>query len=192
MNPLFKPKLSEVLFTDTETWSTVDLKACGTVKYCEAADMLLGGFLLGDKYGVYDFSDDDYIIPQWVIDHANQGGWFCAHNALFDYIILKKHIPYLDISQFIDTMGWCGAAGIPMSLAKAGFHLEIPEDAQKVKEGTRLVRKFCIPRKPSKYNKATRSYPRDDPNVSSVRGQRHPSIGKEVESGCAKPGIPRC
>jgi len=163
MTEIFKPPVGTVCFTDTETFSTIDIKEAGTVKYAENAELMLAGFLLDGDYAVYDFDDPSTTIPQWVHDHAKAGGWFAAHNALFDYLILKPHIPDLRVDQFIDTMGYAGAAGLPLGLEKAGYHLGISEDVQKLKDGKRLVMKFCTPRKPSKHNPHTRVMPKHAP-----------------------------
>ena len=50
-----------------------------------------------------------------------------------------------------------------MSLEKSGEALNLDPDKQKLKEGKRLVKKFCLPRKPTKKDPSTRTWPKDDP-----------------------------
>ncbi len=149
-----------LLYTDTETFSTVDIKTAGTVKYADSAEMLLAGFLLEDQYDYYDYEHQPEI-PDWVFEHIDSGGWVVAHNALFDYVVLRKHIPNLQLSQMIDTMAVCGMYGLPLALGKASKALDLP--VQKYDGGDRLVRRFCIPRKPTKLDKRTRITAQDDP-----------------------------
>jgi DNA polymerase len=157
----FKPKVP-VLFLDTETFSETNIKTAGAVKYGENAEMLLAGFRLGDKYEVWDYTENK-PIPTWVFEHINNGGLVAAWNALFDYVILKEHIFSLKLDQVIDLMAMASAAALPMSLEKCGEALGLAEDKVKLKEGKRLVKKFCVPRKPTKNNPATRILPQDDP-----------------------------
>ncbi len=156
------PKYDKILFTDTETFNEVDIKKAGAIKYTDTAEMLLAGFLLGDRYEVWDYQEER-SIPTWVFQHVNNGGLVCAHNMLFDYDVLRKHIPSLKLEQCIDTMALCAVAGLPLGLEKAGDALGLSPDKQKLKDGKRLVSKFCVPRTPSKNNPATRVYPQDAP-----------------------------
>ncbi len=157
---MFQPQNKSILYTDTETFSTVDIKKAGTVKYCESAEMLLAGFELEGQYDVFDYVHNP-SIPDWVFKHVTDGGLVAAHNALFDYIILKKHIPNLNIRQMVDTMAVCAAHGLPMALGKVSKILSLP--VQKYEGGDRLVRRFCIPRKPTKHDSRIRITPEDDP-----------------------------
>lgn len=156
---MFEPQNEPILYTDTETFNTVDLKEAGTVKYCLSAEMLLAAFELDGEYHAYDYVHNP-VIPDWVHQHINSGGIVCAHNMLFDYVILKKHIPALRIEQCMDSMALCAAHGLPLALAKAGKVLGL---ATQKYDGGALVRRFCIPRKPSKHDARVRITPQDDP-----------------------------
>lgn len=152
--------MKNVIYTDTETFSTVDIKKAGTVKYADSAELLLAGFKQDDLYTVMDIGEK---VPEWVVDHCNSGGMFVAHNALFDYCVLKKVLPSLNINQMIDSQAVVAAHGLPMSLEKSGIALGLDPDKQKLKDGKRLVKKFCMPRKPTKLDKSVRVMPEDAP-----------------------------
>lgn len=145
-----------ILICDTETFCAVDIKTAGTVKYATAAEMILAGYKLNGRYAFWDYSIDQ-SQPVWVQEHINSGGKVAAHNALFDYLILKKHFPTLQLSQMIDTQAIVAAHNLPLSLDKSSEALDLP--VKKYKGGSRLIRKFCIPRKPTKLNKTTRNVP---------------------------------
>lgn len=150
-----------MMFVDTETFSTEDIKKVGTVKYAASAEVMLAGFKLGNDYSVWDFTEEVIGGPKvegWVVDYILGGGEICAHNALFDYLILKKLVPGIQLHQMVDSMAICAAAGLPLSLAKAGEAIDLSPDKQKLKDGTRLVTKFCKPRKPSKHNPSPRNW----------------------------------
>ena len=151
----------DVIYTDTETFSDVDIKKAGTVKYTDSAELMLAGFKQGDRYEVYDAFEPDTVMPKWVKDHVKAGGKLVAHNALFDFGILNKKLPELRIEQMIDSQAIVAAHGLPLSLEKSGEAMGLSPDKQKLKDGKRLVRKFCMPRKPTKSNPATRIYPKD-------------------------------
>lgn len=150
-----------IIFTDTETFSTVDIKTAGAVKYAQNAEMLLAGFKLNNEYEYYDYHHNPEV-PEWVYLHIERGGFLAAHNALFDYLILKPHIPTLTIEQMVDTQAIVAAHGLPLSLEKSGAALNL--DKQKYKGGARLIKLFCIPRKPTKYNESTRVHACDEPD----------------------------
>ena len=153
--------MDEILFLDVETFSTVDIKKAGTVKYADSAELLLAGFQLCGNYEVYDYSMEDCTIPPFVIEHIRNGGMCAAHNALFDFCILSRYIPELKIEQMVDTQAIVASYGLPMSLDKAGKALGIDEDKAKSTKGKALIRKFCMPRKPTKNDPSTRAYPKD-------------------------------
>lgn len=156
---MFEPQNEPILYTDTETFSTVDIKTAGTVKYCDSVEMLLAAFELDGEYHAYDYVHNP-TIPDWVLSHIKRGGLVCAHNMLFDYVVLKKHIPELDIAQCMDSMAIVAAHGLPLALAKAGKALNLP--VQKY-DGGSLVRRFCMPRTPTKHDPRIRITPEDDP-----------------------------
>lgn len=158
----YEPTDSNILWCDTETFSETDIKTAGTVKYTDHAEMLLVGFKLGDRYEAVDIYHGE-TIPSWVKDHIKHGGLVGAHNALFDYLVLLPKLPFLRVHQMIDTQAIVAAHGLPLSLEKAGKALGLDEDKQKLKDGKRLVRLFCIPRKPTKTNPNTRLLPEDAP-----------------------------
>lgn len=143
-------KLEDILCVDTETRTSIDIKTAGTVKYATSAEMILGGFRLGDKYHVYDISDNP-AIPDWVVDHIDSGGIVCAHNYLFDYLVLRQYLPNLTLEQGMDTAATCAAHSLPISLEKAGEALRLPSDKKKLADGKRLIRRFCIPGENGEY-----------------------------------------
>lgn len=150
------------LYIDSETFSSVDIKKAGGIKYAKSCEMMLCGFKLNGQYEYFDFSvPSKTVIPEWVVNHINHGGEVVCHNAIFDYCVLLPHIPQLKLEQMTDTMAICGALGLPLGLDKATKALGA--DIGKYAGGSRLITKFCMPRKPSKLNPLTRWMPSDAP-----------------------------
>lgn len=90
-----------------------------------------------------------------------------AHNSQFEQRIWREvMVPVHGAPEVADHRWRCtaimsAASGLPRSLEHVGQALQLP--IQKDKEGSRLIRIFCIPRKPTKANPATRIYPWDQP-----------------------------
>lgn len=104
--------------------------------------------------------------PTALFDYIASGGLIEAWNCAFEYwiwsrICVKKYgWPELPQSQLRDAMAKSRAFGLPGSLADAGRVLGIQN--QKDKDGTRLLKKFSIPRNPTKNNARTRITPSED------------------------------
>lgn len=101
--------------------------------------------------------------PKDLFDHIETGGLIQAWNSQFEYWIWE-HIchkrmgwPVLPLEQLRDGMPRAFAWGIPGALLKAGAAIGSP--LQKDKDGTRLIRKFCIGRNPTIKDDRDRIYP---------------------------------
>ena len=163
----------KVLHIDIETYSSVDLARCGVYRYAEAPGfelMLLGYSVDGGPVHVVDLTAGEEI-PQEIIDallDPNVEKW--AHNANFERIGLSRFLRdrgLLPEGAYIDPGGWrctmvlSASLGLPMSLADVGKALGL--DKQKMVGGKNLIRRFCVPQKPTKANGGrTRILPEDD------------------------------
>lgn len=164
------------LHIDLETYSSVDLTACGVYKYAEAPDfdVLLFGYAVdGPPAHVVDLTAGEEV-PQDVLDALTDTSVTkVAHNASFERVCLSRYLRdrgVLRAGEFIDSTGWqCtmvhGASlGLPRSLADVGLVLRL--DDQKMTEGKDLIRRFSIPQRPTKTNGGrTRILPEDDPEA---------------------------
>lgn len=111
-----------------------------------------------------------YATPPWgLIDAIKNGARVHAHNAQFEYAIWHGVLhrvrpdlfPKIPFEQFHCTMALAANFSYPLSLDEAGK--AVGADYTKDKDGKRLIRKFCMPRRPSKNNPSTRVFPWDDP-----------------------------
>lgn len=153
------------VFIDFETYSDVELKKHGSARYMQYAEPLILAIKQHGRMSVcaeYDPLIRLDIMRRWVLRRLSiPEVVFVAHNYSFEKQMMEKIIREpISPSRFICTMALCAKLGLPLSLEKAAAHLGL---AEKDKEGTRLIRKFSIPQKPTKKNGGvTRIYPGDD------------------------------
>jgi len=92
--------------------------------------------------------------PRDIVEHVEAGDTVSAHNNQFERLLWqciltpKYGWPKLRTEQCRCTAATAAAMALPRSLDGLGAALDLP--VQKDKEGTRLIRKFSIPRKPRK------------------------------------------
>lgn len=88
---------------------------------------------------------------------------FTAFNARFERIIWQRFGIEVPLERWLCVMCWAYAMAFNGGLREVGEQLGIPADEGKLKGGTRLITKFCAPRKPTKNNTSTRVMPDDAP-----------------------------
>lgn len=104
--------------------------------------------------------------PEDLHAHIAGGGLVEAWNAFFEAMVwhyvchARLGWPPLPIAQLRDAMAKSRAYCLPGSLASAGRVLAI--DAAKLDDGKRLIKKFSIPRNPTKHDPRLRIRPADD------------------------------
>ena len=155
------------LSIDLETYSSQDIKAVGAQRYMASDDfeILLFAYAWNDSgVQVIDLARGE-TIPRGLIEALKDPHVIKrAYNAAFEYNALSWFYGPLDASQWRDTMLHAMYCGYPASLAAAGAALGLPEDKQKLKIGSALIRYFCVPCNPTKSNGGrTRNLPEHDP-----------------------------
>ena len=175
-----------ILHIDLETYSSVDLAACGVYKYAESLDfkILLFGYAWGDDpVEVLNLMEED--LPFSLVSAlADENITKVAHNANFERVCLTRYVKeyakrnilgdavkekltedgFLPPEQWKDTMVIAAENGYPASLGQLGPALGLDEDKVKLATGKRLIQYFCKPCKPTKANgKRTRNLPEHDP-----------------------------
>lgn len=147
---------------DIETYSSVNLQKCGVYKYAESNDfeiMLFGYSIDGGDVKVVDLalgeSIPDDVLNALMDDSVTK--W--AFNAQFERICLSMYLrhkgilvdeDYLSPKSWCCTMVWSAILGLPLSLEGVGAVLGL--EKQKLTEGKRLIKYFCVPCAPTKVN----------------------------------------
>ena len=162
------PTERRLLYTDIETFSSVDLRSAGAFKYIESPDfeIMLVAYAWGDEpVKVLDlFDPNDREEMQDVLAGLHDPNTLkIAHNNAFERNAYRRQYGfYQPPEEWDDTMILCAMNGLPMSLDAAGAALQLPE--QKLKEGTALINYFCKPCKPTISNGGrTRNLPHHAP-----------------------------
>lgn len=182
MNYCKKP----ILHIDLETYSSVDLAACGVYKYAESLDfkILLFGYAWNDgQVEVLDLTKQDLPVTLFYA-LTDPNTIKVAHNANFERVCLTNYIKrekrikffrknlmdqftpegFLPPEQWKDTMIMAAENGYPSSLGQLGPALGIEDDKVKLATGKRLIQYFCKPCKPTKANGGRwKNLPEHDP-----------------------------
>jgi hypothetical protein len=165
--------MADIFSLDFETYSTADLKNFGAYRYASdpSTEILIfaiakndGRVLVWDLLNSFGQNDAAFCLFKEAID---TGGLIYAHNAQFEAAIcryvLKRQFSRLrcpKLDQWRCTAAMARRAAIPSSLAGVGDFLGL--DVVKDKTGAALIRKFSIPRWPTKGDPRTRIEPQDD------------------------------
>lgn len=137
-----------ILWFDLETYSECDLKKAGAHRYAEdpTTEVLLFGYALDDEPAdVWDATQGpmpsrlDAILRDPDVQLR-------AHNCAFDSQLINVTLGYnLPVTRYFCTMAMAMTLGLPASLAELGTVVGLSEKDAKLKEGKRLVRRFCLP-----------------------------------------------
>jgi len=135
------------LYLDTETYSALDLKKVGTYHYAEHCEVMLIQYAVDDgPVHMWDHNGGQPPpdLAAWV---EASGARVVAHNAMFDRNVLslgnlRMEIP---IERWECTMVHAMQHALPGNMDELGRVLGLPEDQRKLKEGKRLIQRFCKP-----------------------------------------------
>ena len=138
--------MSEVLYLDTETYSSIPLKD-GVHKYSEAVEVMIVAYALDDgPVNVWDVTSGEPMPEALSQALADESVMVWAHNVAFDRTVLKASLG-IDIALERWRCSMCLAYmhSMPGSLDSLCAALEVAQDKRKLKSGKDLVRLFCIP-----------------------------------------------
>ena len=150
------------VFHDLETRSRRGIKH-GTWAYGEDATVLLWAFAIDDgPVSVWDMTTGGAMPAELEAALAEPDCIHVWHNgAMFDLPILKLVLGIvLPAERVHDTLSIALAHSLPGALGKLCDILRVPTDQAKDKDGKRLIRLFCAPRKDGGFNDSA-SHPAD-------------------------------
>ena len=139
------------LSLDLETASDVDLLKFGLDNYSRNGRILMCAYAYDDApvklweshKGRMPADLREGLRDPTILKHA--------FNAQFERVMLSRCLGIdVPIEQWRDTMVQALYLSLPGKLSEAGPIVGIDEDKQKLSDGRRLIRKFCMPRKPTK------------------------------------------
>lgn len=155
---------TKVLSIDLETRSDVDIGKCGVYRYCEGDfSILLFAYAFDDEeVKIIDMALGEEL-PEEVLSAIEDPAVIkSAWNAQFERTCIGHYLGHrLDSEQWQCSMVWAASLSLPLALKNAAMALRTGE--QKDRAGDALIRKFSVPRKATKTNKAKWNEPSDDP-----------------------------
>ena len=162
---LLQPEKKSVLSIDLETYSDVDLSACGVYRYVEGDfHILLFAYAFDDEpVKIIDLACGEEL-PAEVKDAIFDDSIIkAAWNASFERTCLSQYFgTRLSPDSWQCSMVWAASLSLPLSLKNAAAVLKTGE--QKDKAGEALIRYFSVPCRPTKTNGGrTRNLPEHAP-----------------------------
>jgi DNA polymerase len=139
------------LYIDFETYSNMELTACGVRKYVEAKEfkVLLMCYAFDDGEVQVMESPEKEKLQEFFRHCARENKMYvCAHNANFERAVIRYGLGVTEISdtQYRCSMTNALAHGLPPSLASLSSIFNLGENG-KLESGTSLIHAFCIPDK---------------------------------------------
>lgn len=143
-----------ILSIDIETYSDVDLAKCGVYRYVDSPqfEVLLVAYAVDDEpVTVVDLACGE-SLPAPIREMLGDDRVIkAAFNANFERICLSKWLnEAYSPSSWQCTAVQAASLALPQTLSLVGRTLNLPH--QKLEEGKNLIRKFCVPTKPSRQN----------------------------------------
>lgn len=174
-----------MLHMDVESFSLLSVKDVGAWRYWEdpSTEVLCLSWAI-DNGPVHTWRQGDPVPP--ILAECIDAGDLCgAHNAQFERLAFMHYLgprhgfPVPRLEQWRCTAAQAAALSLPRALDKAleAFGLPVRKDPR----GKALIKRFCMPRKPTKGDRGYRIYPWEDPEgfdalceycEQDVRGER--------------------
>lgn len=151
-----------IMHFDYETFSELNLLDVGTSAYSRhhTTEVLMCAYAFDDGPVKQWIPAEGQEMPQDLRDALTDPEvekW--AWNAPFEIAITRNCLGIeIDIRQWRCAMVLAMHQSLPGKLEKAAIVVGLPEDKQKDKRGSALMRKFSFPRKPTKRDNRTRNF----------------------------------
>lgn len=153
------------LFIDIETYSSVDIKACGAYKYIESPDfeILIVSYAFDDEdVVIVDLAQGEELPEEFEEALFDTEVMKIAHNATFERLSFRRVGYDIPIENWYCTAVKAAYCGLPFSLDQVSKKLDLVD--KKLDTGKALIKYFSCPCKPTRTNgMRTRNYPWDAP-----------------------------
>lgn len=189
-----------VCHLDFETYSELSIRKVGGHRYCRhsSTEAIICCYQLPNDPEVQEWLPRTEPPPEDLMQWVRDGGRLGAHNAAFERLVWRHVLPRMfpgQIPSVSDAAWTCTAAkaaasGLPRSLEKALKALD--RGVAKDMEGSKLLKVFCQPRKPTKKDTRTRILPEQDERFQRFVAYCAQDVRGEAELHHALPDlIPR-
>ena len=152
-----------MIWIDLESFSEADLGEVGAYTYAHhpSTEITLLGFAIDNTPAkVWDITRQRPVPADLHEALLNPAHKCVAHTVGFDRTMLMAKLPQYDwsLERWVDTAVLCATDGLPLDLDRS-THIVLNDDQAKVKDGKRLVQKFC---KPAPRNHKAERYTREN------------------------------
>lgn len=181
---------------DFETYSDLDIRKVGGHRYARhpSCEVLICAYLLPGMAEPAVWLPRQEAPPKRLVDWVRGGGKLGAHNASFERVVwrhaltrMHPGLPQVKDSQWVCTAAKAAASGLPRSLDKALTALGLP--VSKDMEGSKLIKVFCSPKRPSKKDPRVRILPEEDPRFQRFIEYCQQDVRGEVALDDALPDL---
>ena len=156
--------MTKRLHIDIETYSGESLADCGVHRYAEHPDfqILLFAYAFDEApVTVVDLAQGTTLPAPVLRALTDPTVVKVAHNATFERTCIGRMLgKELDPLQWECTMAQCARCGLPLSLGEAAKALGL--EVQKMTEGKKLIKQFCLPHEATLLGGSERVLPTDD------------------------------
>lgn len=153
------------LYIDIETYSSVDIKTCGSYKYIESPDfeiLIVGYAFDNEDVVVVDLAQGEELPEEFVDALFDESIKKHAHNAIFERTAFKRIGYDIPIENWYCTLVKSAYCGLPLGLDQVSKVLDLQDKKQET--GKALIKYFSCPCKPTRINgMRKRNYPWDAP-----------------------------
>lgn len=153
------------LYIDIETYSSVDIKACGAYKYMESSDfeILIIGYAVDDgEVKTIDLASGETMPEAFISALTDPSVVKVAHNAVFERLAFRRIGYDVPPEQWYCTSVKAAYCGLPLSLDAVSKVLDLQD--KKLSTGKSLIKYFSCPCTPTKINGGrTRNLPSHAP-----------------------------
>ena len=157
--------MTNTLFIDVETYSSVDIKESGAYKYIESPDfeILIVGYAINDgPVNIIDLAQGEELPEEFEELLLDEDCIKVAHNAVFERLSFKRVGYNVFAGQWYCTSVKAAYCGLPLSLDGVSKALNLTD--KKLDTGKALIKYFSCPCKPTRVNgMRTRNYPMHAP-----------------------------
>lgn len=174
-----------MIHTDVESFSLLDVRVVGAWRYWEDPSTEVLCLSWAEDDGPVTTWRRGQPVPPRLAERIRSGALCGAHNAQFERLAFIKDLgprcgfPVPKLEQWRCTAAQAAALALPRALDKAltAAGLLVRKDPR----GKQLIKRFCVPRKPTRADKATRIHTWEDPEgfdalceycEQDVRGER--------------------
>ena len=151
------------LFIDIETFSSVDIKSCGSYKYIESPDfeiLVVGYAFDNEPVTVVDLAQGEELPEEFENALFDVNVRKHAHNATFERNAFKRIGYDIPVENWHCTLVKSAYCGLPLGLDQVSKVLDLQD--KKLDTGKALIKYFSCPCKPTKINgMRERNYPWD-------------------------------